>query len=610
MTRVRPYASRLERFVPASPFVRWAMLASAIAVVLFLRRPDSLLNPQFWAEDGAIFFRDQLLLGTAAALVHPYAGYVHLVPRLVAAIASAFPPERQPLLYDASALAIAAACCSLFASPAYRFLIRSDAVRAIACVIAAVLPFANELVGTIANVQWYLALAALLLLVHPAERRTTIRTALAAIAIALCVLSAPQTIIFIPIAIVRLWDRRPAGQAMAAMFLICAAVQAAVALSLHTGVTGGPPAREIAAATLVALASQVVLSDVVGHADAELLARAAPLLIPLLPLAALAAVLWPIRTSRRRIVHSGVAIALSVAGIALVMSFRGLASSFTDPAHLTAWRGERYFFLPSCLLVFCALAACLALRGTARAAYAVCLTVMIAFATTQNARIPALPDDRWPVYASRIGAWEAADATRMPALAVTVPINPGWEIQLPGKYGAPPAPATVSAERGTRCDPADRPSRWDGRLVRKAGDTPEDGKVYVVLCGRRHWVTSGAWIARHGYAWPSSVHIVPGDEVDALPLGAPIDDAATRVATAVHATPPAVARERSSSSSPLIRVRGDSAEQGKVYFVQGGVRHWVISADWITRHHLRWPDDVRYVTQRELDAIPIGPPVQ
>ncbi len=42
-------------------------------VLLALRRPDSLLNPQFWAEDGFTYFSQALIKGPAS-IFSPYAG--------------------------------------------------------------------------------------------------------------------------------------------------------------------------------------------------------------------------------------------------------------------------------------------------------------------------------------------------------------------------------------------------------------------------------------------------------------------------------------------------------------------------------------------------------
>lgn len=64
---------------------------SAIGLALFLRKPDSLTNPQFWAEDGEVFLVGHFTQGFGAWL-QPYAGYIHLLPRIVTAIACQFDP--------------------------------------------------------------------------------------------------------------------------------------------------------------------------------------------------------------------------------------------------------------------------------------------------------------------------------------------------------------------------------------------------------------------------------------------------------------------------------------------------------------------------------------
>src|SRR3954469_13020568 len=66
------------------PALRWTV--AACGGILFARRPDMVLNPQFWAEDGPVFFAQARIHGIAA-LVEPYAGYFHTVLRLVAWIA-------------------------------------------------------------------------------------------------------------------------------------------------------------------------------------------------------------------------------------------------------------------------------------------------------------------------------------------------------------------------------------------------------------------------------------------------------------------------------------------------------------------------------------------
>src|SRR5258708_34049507 len=52
-------------------------------LVVISRRPDAILNPQFWAEDGVTFYRDAYT-GGFRSLVLPYVGYLVSLQRLVA----------------------------------------------------------------------------------------------------------------------------------------------------------------------------------------------------------------------------------------------------------------------------------------------------------------------------------------------------------------------------------------------------------------------------------------------------------------------------------------------------------------------------------------------
>jgi hypothetical protein len=64
----------------------------------------------------------------------------------------------------------------------------------------------------------------------------------------------------------------------------------------------------------------------------------------------------------------------------------------------------------------------------------------------------------------------------------------------------------------------------DGLLVRRAGGSDEDGKVYLIEQGKRRWVLSGRWVAAHGYKWPDDIHVIPAADLEAIPLGMPITD--------------------------------------------------------------------------------------
>lgn len=92
----------------SSPLVAGAgpvtLLALVAGVLLFTRRPDQFMRPQFWAEDGAVFFQQAALDGWTC-LWRPYHGYLHGVPRVVALACHGLPWEWTPAAYVLAAAA-------------------------------------------------------------------------------------------------------------------------------------------------------------------------------------------------------------------------------------------------------------------------------------------------------------------------------------------------------------------------------------------------------------------------------------------------------------------------------------------------------------------------
>jgi hypothetical protein len=66
--------------------------------------------------------------------------------------------------------------------------------------------------------------------------------------------------------------------------------------------------------------------------------------------------------------------------------------------------------------------------------------------------------------------------------------------------------------------------KYERKLIRRPGASPEDGKVYVVIDGKKRWVTHAEWIQAHGYKWPDDVQQIPASDLDAIPSGPPIED--------------------------------------------------------------------------------------
>lgn len=67
-----------------------------------------------------------------------------------------------------------------------------------------------------------------------------------------------------------------------------------------------------------------------------------------------------------------------------------------------------------------------------------------------------------------------------------------------------------------------KPSPYEKMVVRRPGPTPEDGKVYVVQQGKKHWVVNAEWFPRNGYRFPEDVREIPASELERIPAGEPI----------------------------------------------------------------------------------------
>src|SRR3954453_19860929 len=69
-----------------------------VCLAVISRRPDAFLNPQFFAEDGNIWFADAYNIGWLRSLANTHTGYFQTLPRLGPALALAVPLPYAPLV--------------------------------------------------------------------------------------------------------------------------------------------------------------------------------------------------------------------------------------------------------------------------------------------------------------------------------------------------------------------------------------------------------------------------------------------------------------------------------------------------------------------------------
>lgn len=118
-----------------------------------------------WAEDGQVFGQCAMTdPSPLSCLVAPYDGWIHVVPRMLGAVAAALPPER----FSYSVTLLAAAVTGVAATLVARAVIDASGSRvagvAGAAGLALIHPAGMEVAGNVTNLHWMLFVASLAIL--------------------------------------------------------------------------------------------------------------------------------------------------------------------------------------------------------------------------------------------------------------------------------------------------------------------------------------------------------------------------------------------------------------------------------------------------------------
>src|SRR6185312_14008418 len=136
-------------------------------LIIFSRRPDAILNAQFFAEDGQRWYADAYQFGLRSLLIPDEAGgYLHTVPRLAALLSLLFPLARAPLVMNLCAIAIQVLPVTIFISS--RFPCIPLWKRLLGSFLYLGTPNSYGTNANATNIQWHLGLlACLVLLAQP-----------------------------------------------------------------------------------------------------------------------------------------------------------------------------------------------------------------------------------------------------------------------------------------------------------------------------------------------------------------------------------------------------------------------------------------------------------
>ena len=319
--------------------LRWLVLACA--VLLALRKPWALHTPQLWAEDGSIFLTQNEQIGVRAWW-EPYNGYLHLLPRLIAWIAShVADPAWWPAIYNGLAFAITVALFARLASRRVELPAKPWLMLTFVLVVGS-----GEVLINVTNLQWVTAFFLVFQLFTVPAR--TLGQRLGDLAILLLIgLNGPFAIVFLPLFAWRAWRERTLDTVGALMAVgLCAAVQGwflirtGPGMHLHSGSEPFVPFK-----FLSIIGSRLVTWPLFGPHAVRAWPQwihAAIAVFGIVPL-----LLWALRHDPRRRWRRYIVVAFSV--VTIVSVYRARVDTWNDDNLVN---GDRYFYIPRVLLAW------------------------------------------------------------------------------------------------------------------------------------------------------------------------------------------------------------------------------------------------------------------
>jgi hypothetical protein len=389
------------------------------ALILAARRPTEIRNPQFWAEDGAVFYTEAHTLG-ARAFVKSFGGYLHTVQRIVAAASRWADPAWAPAIFVAATFLLTLYVAARTQSA--RFPLSPHIGYALAVVLV---PDTFEVLLFLGNVHFVTAAGIVLVLISRDARRWW-QTAHDAAAVSLLGLTGPYSVLFAPLFVWRTLQRRTRASFVLAVLVTGCALTQGLLIGLHLERRlgdAGPVAMgygDFAPQKLLAVPGMRIAGSLLAGSrvppDYPLLIETALGIGVLVAVGLLALRKGCARTER---VWLAMAFLLVLAG-----TLYRCRLVLYDLCH--AVYGARYFYFPQLIVLWLLLALAVDRRRWLSRGAAVLLFWILAV-NIRRLREPGLPDMHWADYAARIRAGEA----------VEIPTNPGgvepWIVRLPAR---------------------------------------------------------------------------------------------------------------------------------------------------------------------------------
>lgn len=217
-----------------------AGLVGAVVAIVGWWRLGPVAARTVWAEDGGVFWRDRATDGPLD-LLEPYAGYLHLLPRLLVDLAWVLPVVHYAVALSLGSCLVVGGAAALVSVLA-RDVVRPWPLRALLAAVPAFLPLAPvEIAGNAANLHWYLLVLAPWVFAHR-PRRWGSAFGLAVVA-AVVTLTEPQTALFLPLLLLAWVPDRRTGARRAGLRALPVTAVAVLGVAAQVAVSAGTPRR-------------------------------------------------------------------------------------------------------------------------------------------------------------------------------------------------------------------------------------------------------------------------------------------------------------------------------------------------------------------------------
>jgi hypothetical protein len=398
-------------------------------LLLYSRRPDAILNAQFYAEDGARWYRDAYQVGWRCLLI-PETGYLQTMSRLIALFALLFPFAVAPLVMNVCALTIQILPVNIFLSR--RFDGIPLFVRLIGSLLYIGIPNSVEVHANTTNIQWHLGLICLLMILGKAPQGK-FWIVVDVGALALLALDSPLGFLLTPIAAVLWWRERGKVRAAHLAALLPGTIVQVLVLLLSQAHRRDSTTVGASAARLVGVVGgQIFLSGVAGvRTLASLFYLSDRHVLFWVQVAAMIVGLGIVLAALRGAPYSVRLFFLFAAGVMVLALSRPIAGpdlNFPQWEYLQLpGRSSRYYFFP--ILAFYAALFSLVLTGRKGAGrvfryVAVAILLAVPIGVWRDWNYPRYPDLHFQEYARE---FERAK----PGTSFTIPIVPvGWQMQI------------------------------------------------------------------------------------------------------------------------------------------------------------------------------------